>query len=280
MTVLDAGVTPSGSNRAGPPGVTGAPDPIGVAGSARATPTGAPGAEAGAAGRSRHEAIVVRATTVISLLNYAYTMALVWLLPVQQYAIVGSISALLLICGTVAGASSPWVLAREVATARHDADRRRRAVSFCLLTSLAQALVAATATCAVAHHYAAGAGPDRHLRLGGDHLHRRHHRRLHAGPRAVPPHRRAADGRGRGQDRRRREPGRARASGPAAPSPGSPWGRAVVAAGGLWAMRHDLHWEGALAAQSPPVARHARASWPSRPAPPCWPASTWCWPAC
>ncbi len=195
-------------------------------------------------GRARHEAIVVGATTAISLLNYAYTMALVWLLPVQEYAVVGSISALLLICGTVAGASSPWVLAREVATARHDADRRRRAVSFCLLTSLAQALVAAAATCAVAHHYAGALalmatfasvvviftaattvgymqGLEQFpriavLRVGEVVV------KIGAGVSLV-----------------------VLGFGAGGAIAGFALGAAVVAAGGLWAMRHDLHWEGA-----------------------------------
>src|SRR4051812_22973518 len=91
----------------------------------------------------RNEAVVVLATVVISLLNYGYTMLLVWMLPAREYAVVGSVSALLLICGTVAGASSPWVLAREVAQAGDDELRRRSAVSFCLLTTFAQGLVAA-----------------------------------------------------------------------------------------------------------------------------------------
>ncbi len=102
-----------------------------------------------------------------------------------------------------------------------------------------------------------GAGPDGHLRLGGGDLHRGHHRRLHAGPRAVPAHRRAAGGRGRGQDRRRRGPGGAglrcrRRHRRLRPGGGRGHRRRPVG----HAPRPALG--GRVAAQSAPVARHQR----------------------
>jgi glycosyltransferase involved in cell wall biosynthesis/O-antigen/teichoic acid export membrane protein len=132
-----------------------------------ASPPGAdrpPGAER-AAGADRSadvagadqnaEAIVVVTTGVIAGLNYLYTVIMVWLLQPTQYAVVGSISALLLIWGTVASASVPWVLAREVVLSEHDPLRRRRAVCFAVTGTLAQSVAAGAATCLIAAHYAA-----------------------------------------------------------------------------------------------------------------------------
>lgn len=100
------------------------------------------------------EVKLVVATGVVSALNYAYTLALIWMLPASQYAIVGSASALLLICGTISGASIPWVLSREVAGGHDDQQRRRAAVTFCLVVTAVQSLAAGVATSVIALHYA------------------------------------------------------------------------------------------------------------------------------
>jgi O-antigen/teichoic acid export membrane protein len=85
-----------------------------------------------AAGRAggTPELAVMASLALVSVLNYAYTAVLVWLLPPKQYAVVGAASSLLLVCGTIAAASVPWVLAREIAKARDDPARRQAAVSF------------------------------------------------------------------------------------------------------------------------------------------------------
>lgn len=103
------------------------------------------------------EMVTVSGMGVVSVLNYAYTLALVWLLPAREYAVVGSASALLLICGTISAASVPWVLAREVARGRHDPAARRAAVSFCLLGTVVESLLAGGATAAIASSYGGGA---------------------------------------------------------------------------------------------------------------------------
>jgi glycosyltransferase involved in cell wall biosynthesis/O-antigen/teichoic acid export membrane protein len=100
------------------------------------------------------EALVVSATGIVSVVNYGYTLILLWLLPTREFAEVGSISALLLICGTVAGAALPWVLAQEVLRSRRDATRRRAAVTFCLGATVLQGAAAGLATCLIASHYA------------------------------------------------------------------------------------------------------------------------------
>jgi amino acid adenylation domain-containing protein len=102
------------------------------------------------------EAVVVTATGLVSVLNYGYTLILLWLLPTREFAAVASISALLLICGTVAGAALPWVLAQEVLRSKRDRTRRRLAVTFCLFATVLQGAAAGLATCLIAAHYASG----------------------------------------------------------------------------------------------------------------------------
>ncbi len=102
------------------------------------------------------EAVVVTATGLVSVLNYGYTLILLWLLPTREFAAVSSISALLLICGTVAGAALPWVLAQEVLRSKRDRPRRRLAVTFCLFATVLQGTAAGLATCLIAAHYASG----------------------------------------------------------------------------------------------------------------------------
>ena len=96
------------------------------------------------------------ATGAVALLNYAYTLILLWMLPTREFAEAGSISALLLICGTIAGAALPWVLAQEVLRSGPDRARRRLAVSFCLFATVLQGAGAGLATCLIVMHYARG----------------------------------------------------------------------------------------------------------------------------
>jgi glycosyltransferase involved in cell wall biosynthesis/O-antigen/teichoic acid export membrane protein len=104
--------------------------------------------------RVSDDAVVVSATGVVSLFNYAYTFVLLWMLPAREFAAVGSISALLLVCGTIAGAALPWVLAQEVLRSKRDRARRRAAVTFCFFATILQGLGAGLATYLIAVHYA------------------------------------------------------------------------------------------------------------------------------
>jgi glycosyltransferase involved in cell wall biosynthesis/O-antigen/teichoic acid export membrane protein len=103
--------------------------------------------------RQLHETTLVLATGCVSALNYAYTLLLIWLMPANEYSVVGSATALLLICGTVSSAAVPWVLAREVAMQR-SAAARRRAVSFCISVTLLEAGAAGVAVTLVTLNYA------------------------------------------------------------------------------------------------------------------------------
>ena len=99
------------------------------------------------------EAVVVSATGVVSVVNYAFTLVMLWLLPTSEFSEVASVSALLLIAGTVAGAAIPWVLAREVLRSGSDEVRRQRAVSFSIAATLVQGAAAGLVACLIAVHY-------------------------------------------------------------------------------------------------------------------------------
>jgi glycosyltransferase involved in cell wall biosynthesis/O-antigen/teichoic acid export membrane protein len=130
--------------------------PLAPAGIASAGDTAIPLAVEGVLAKSPRatpELIVMASLGVGSVLNYAYTAVLVYLLPARQFALVGAGSSLLLVCGTVASASVPWVLAREIATARGDAARRQAAVSFCLVGTLVEAAASGLVTGIIAASY-------------------------------------------------------------------------------------------------------------------------------
>jgi len=99
------------------------------------------------------ELVTVSGLGITSVLNYAYTIALIWLLPARDYAVFGAASALLLVCGTISAASVPWVLAREVACGQADAARRSAAAGFCLLATTVESLVASSVVIAIAATY-------------------------------------------------------------------------------------------------------------------------------
>jgi glycosyltransferase involved in cell wall biosynthesis/O-antigen/teichoic acid export membrane protein len=111
-------------------------------------------AKSASAGTRSAPAVVVGATSVVSLLNYAFSLVLLWILPVRDYAVVASVTALLLVFGTVAGASAPWVLAREVALSTLDPLRRSRAIAFAGLVALGQAASAALISALIISRYA------------------------------------------------------------------------------------------------------------------------------
>ncbi|HEY0934334.1 MAG TPA: glycosyltransferase, partial [Trebonia sp.] len=90
----------------------------------------------------------------MSLFNYAFALLLLWILPAGDYAVVASATALLLVFGTVAGASAPWVLAREVAVSARDPRRRLRAIAFASLLAAGQAFTAALITAFIVVRYA------------------------------------------------------------------------------------------------------------------------------
>lgn len=102
------------------------------------------------------EGWLMLAVLVAGLLNYGYGLLLAGLLPAGEYAVFAAGQALLLVAGTAASASVPWVLARELARDGADAGRRREVVSLALALNVAQGVVAALVVVAVAGSFAAG----------------------------------------------------------------------------------------------------------------------------
>jgi O-antigen/teichoic acid export membrane protein len=86
--------------------------------------------------------VLTAAFGLVGLGNYFYSLLLARLLVPALFADFAAAQGVLLVCGTVAGASMPWVLARVYATttARRD---RRAAMWFAFLGNLAQGSVAA-----------------------------------------------------------------------------------------------------------------------------------------
>jgi LmbE family N-acetylglucosaminyl deacetylase/O-antigen/teichoic acid export membrane protein len=111
--------------------------------------------EAGAAGRFRRDSLLLVASTVtVGIGNYGYSLALIWILPARQFAVVAAISTLVVVASTAATAAIPWVFAREVAQSTRGSRRRREAAGFTLATALAAGVVAAVLVVAVSSTYA------------------------------------------------------------------------------------------------------------------------------
>ena len=97
---------------------------------------------------------VLVGTLLSGALNYGYTLALVLLLSPTEYSAFAGAQSLLLLAGTVAASTIPWVLAHELATGSGDHLRRQQAVWFALSVNAAQGLVAAVVVVAVSASFA------------------------------------------------------------------------------------------------------------------------------
>jgi len=73
--------------------------------------------ERGIAGGS---AVLLGAVAATSVLNYGLGLALAWLLPADEFGVVGTLIALLLLATSVLAAGFPWALARAVAASNGD----------------------------------------------------------------------------------------------------------------------------------------------------------------
>ena len=81
------------------------------------------------------------AAVLVGALNYGYSTSLTWLLPAHAYSVFVSGQVLLTVCGTIAGAWLPWLIAQGIAESPDDAFGRRASISFAalLLINLVQA---------------------------------------------------------------------------------------------------------------------------------------------
>ena len=86
---------------------------------------------------------------LIAVLNYVFAIVMSWLLPVEQYGILGIAQAVLLLGATIIGAGFPWALAHLVARYR-DPAARAGAFRSALIGNVALGLAAAAAVLAAA----------------------------------------------------------------------------------------------------------------------------------
>ena len=81
------------------------------------------------------------ATLFVGIVNYVYALVLTRVLDTADYAVFAAGQALLLVVGTVATASIPWVVAHELATDKSD-EHRRAILWFAVVANIGQSLIA------------------------------------------------------------------------------------------------------------------------------------------
>ncbi|MFG2177229.1 glycosyltransferase [Streptomyces abikoensis] len=95
---------------------------------------------------------------LVGMGNYGLSLFLVHRLPAPDFTVYAAVSSVLLSVGTLAGATVPWVLAREVADSTPGSARRRSSVRTCLWLALGLSVLTAVAACGAVASYA-GPGP-------------------------------------------------------------------------------------------------------------------------
>jgi glycosyltransferase involved in cell wall biosynthesis len=90
-------------------------------------------------------------------LNFLYALVLTWLLPLQQYPVFAGTQALLVVCGTAAAASAPWMLSQRLAR-NPSPSLRRDAITFAVALTVAQGMLAALVVGMVASGLSRGLG--------------------------------------------------------------------------------------------------------------------------
>ena len=127
-------------------------------GTVEAAPTEAAASDQAAAGGTtsvrRDSLILMASTVVVGVANWGFTLAILWFLPPGQFSEVAALSSLLLVMGTAANASLPWVLARRVVQTVGREIERAEAVGFTLLAGLASGTVAALVVVGLSARYA------------------------------------------------------------------------------------------------------------------------------
>ena len=93
----------------------------------------------------------------VGLVNYAYSLAMTRLLAPELFADFAAAQSLLLVSGTLATSSMPWVVARVLADPARSGHEGRQAIWFSLVVNLAQGVVSAVVICAIGARFL-GAG--------------------------------------------------------------------------------------------------------------------------
>ena len=97
--------------------------------------------DSGPARRTGGAGWLLIATTSAGVVNYGYALVLTHGLTPAEYAAFAAGQALLIVRATVSGAGIPWLLARELGRAPHDADRRAVVTTFAFWTNIAVGIV-------------------------------------------------------------------------------------------------------------------------------------------
>ncbi|MFF4222479.1 glycosyltransferase [Streptomyces abikoensis] len=121
------------------------------------TTTAAP-AVAPEQGSAHGAAYLTLSAVLVGMGNYGLSLFLVHRLPAPDFTVYAAVSSVLLSVGTLAGATIPWVLAREIADSVPGSARRRASVRSCLWLALGLAFLTAAAACGAVASYA-GPGP-------------------------------------------------------------------------------------------------------------------------
>jgi glycosyltransferase involved in cell wall biosynthesis/O-antigen/teichoic acid export membrane protein len=93
------------------------------------------------------------AAVLVGALNYGYSTSLTWLLPAHAYSVFVSGQVMLTVCGTIAGAWLPWLIAQGIAESPENAVGRRASISFAALVGCLQGLVAGVVVFLVAGQF-------------------------------------------------------------------------------------------------------------------------------
>ncbi len=96
------------------------------------------------------------AAVLVGAMNYGYSTSLTWLLPVDAYSVFVSGQVMLTVCGTIAGAWLPWLIAQGIAESPGSAFGRRASVSFAALLGCLQGFVAGVIVFLVAGQFSSG----------------------------------------------------------------------------------------------------------------------------
>jgi glycosyltransferase involved in cell wall biosynthesis/O-antigen/teichoic acid export membrane protein len=94
---------------------------------------------------------------VVGAVNFVYALVLTWLLPVRDYPAFAGSQALLVVCGTAAAASVPWVLSRRIAQGSPPAERRD-AITFAVVLTVVHGLASGIAVSIVSSRLSGGVG--------------------------------------------------------------------------------------------------------------------------
>lgn len=96
-----------------------------------------------------HIVILSVATVIVSLGNYAFSLAILHLLPADEYTVFAAAQSLLLVIGSGVMAAIPWAMARYIALSEGRTGARRQALHFGFSAASVQALIAAIITVAI-----------------------------------------------------------------------------------------------------------------------------------